>query len=116
MRRLLGLPAVLAALALALAGCGGALGELCRVDQDCRSGLRCSTADGTRGVCLYAAAPVVDLGARDHARADRSVPDRGAPDGGAPDGGAPDRGVSEAAPTDRGLAEVLDRGPADGAP
>jgi hypothetical protein len=107
MRRLLALPALAA---LALAGCGGSLGELCHADQDCRSGLRCSTSDGTRGVCLYAAAPAVDLGALDRPRPDRPRPDRGVPDR-----GAPERSQDGNAPGDRGQGALFDRGSPDGA-
>jgi len=75
---------VLAALGLwfPLAGCGAGLGELCTVDQDCRSGLRCSASEGRRGVCVYTSAPASDLGA-DAARPDaarrEAAPAEGSP-------------------------------------
>jgi hypothetical protein len=64
-------------LALSLAGCGAGLGEHCVVDQDCESGLRCSTGgDGRRGVCIYAAEPVSDRGAPDRPGPDAPRGDR----------------------------------------
>ena len=94
----------LTALALAaLSGCGGGIGELCSVDQDCRSGLRCSGVDGKRGVCIYASAPAADRGL-----ADRPPPDLMLHD-------LPVR--PERAPGDEGAKDApVDRAPLDAAP
>lgn len=61
--------------AAALASCSPGLGDFCTSDQDCEPGLRCSAANGKRGVCTYPAPSALDAGPQDTGASDRGLPD-----------------------------------------